>query len=90
MGATASHHEVQHQHRSINSRLGTEVHFENCTLRTVRVEWIGYDGKPRTYSLLRPGESYVQRTYCSHPWQFAAQESEATLVAGDAQVSVLI
>ncbi len=85
MGANSSRPAALH--RSLHSRVATVALFENCTQRTVKVEWLDYGGKPRTYVTLQPGESYRQASYCSHPWQFAPEEAGAPeLVHKDTQV----
>jgi hypothetical protein len=35
---------------------------------------LAYDGRPKAYHALRPGEKREQRTYETHPWTFVAGE----------------
>jgi hypothetical protein len=51
-----------------NSGSNTEVIFENKSDQRVKVVWIGYDGKPRLYHELNPGETKRQNTYANNTW----------------------
>ncbi|MEL6287551.1 MAG: hypothetical protein AAFQ42_01455 [Pseudomonadota bacterium] len=57
--------------KAVDSRKPLSVRFRNETNATRTVMWIDYDGRPKAYRDLAPGESYVQQTYAGHPWMFA-------------------
>ena len=54
--------------KSLTSSQSTYVTFENVSNQTVAVLWLNYNGDPVWYNYLRPGTSYQQQTYVTHPW----------------------
>lgn len=54
--------------RSHDSKLTTQVTFVNNTGDSARVYWLNYQGRREFYKSLRPGESFTQDTYATHPW----------------------
>ena len=55
--------------RSEEARQRTEILFKNTLPEPIRVYWINYQGKEVLYAELKPGESYRQSTYVTHPWR---------------------
>ncbi len=45
-----------------------EVVFENKSQQTVKLVWIGYDGKPKLYGEIGAGKSRVQNSYENNTW----------------------
>jgi hypothetical protein len=59
--------------RSIQSTTPTSIQFVNETLGgVIDVSWIDFQGRPKTYATLQPGQSVVQQTFVSHPWVLTA------------------
>jgi choice-of-anchor C domain-containing protein len=54
--------------RSLEATIHTSIEFTNLTTQVVLIYWIDYQGQPRLYAALQPGNSYVQVTYLTHPW----------------------
>jgi hypothetical protein len=54
--------------RSIEWSTPTSIAFDNNTGDVIRVYWIDYEGVRKFYSEVVSGQSYVQRTYVTHPW----------------------
>jgi von Hippel-Lindau disease tumor suppressor protein len=54
--------------RSHDSKLATQVTFLNTSSESARVYWLNYQGRREFYKALRPGESFTQDTYATHPW----------------------
>jgi von Hippel-Lindau disease tumor supressor len=54
--------------RSIDEAIVTEVTFFNQSPTPIRTYWLDYHGKRKFGSEIRPGDSYVQQTYVTHPW----------------------
>lgn len=46
----------------------TSVEFTNERNQDIQTFWINYDGQRVFYNRLKPGTSYIQKTYVSHPW----------------------
>ena len=44
------------------------MEFENRSQRTVKIVWVGYDGKLRTYGVVKPGGKRTQSTYANATW----------------------
>lgn len=55
---------------SRNSDTPTTVTFVNKSEGTRGVMWIGFDGVPKDYAQLNPGETYTINTFLTHPWMF--------------------
>jgi len=58
------------RYRSVNSDTAVRITFRNATDEPVEVYWVDDRGTPVKYSDLQPGQSYVQDTFSTHPWQF--------------------
>jgi len=56
------------QLRSIEGSSSTSINFVNQTSQSIRTYWLDYQGAPKYYRQLQPGERYSQQTYVSHPW----------------------
>jgi hypothetical protein len=54
--------------RSIEDATLTEVIFFNQSPETIRTYWIDHEGHRQFKSEIRPGDSFVQQTYVTHPW----------------------
>ena len=46
----------------------TTIKWSNCSMRSVQVYWIDYNGKLCPRMRLEPGESYVEASWSTHPW----------------------
>lgn len=57
------------QTKSVSGKFPASLRFVNPTGGTVKVYWLGYDGKPVLYKTLAPGKSYIQGTFVSHAWE---------------------
>jgi dipeptidyl-peptidase 4 len=44
---------------------------ENATGAVLRVEWIGFDGKPQAFGEIQPGATASQGTYVGHVWRIS-------------------
>lgn len=56
--------------RSINSGQAVTIRFTNNSGAHRSVMWIDYQGQPKQYKDLAPGQSYAQQTFVGHPWMF--------------------
>lgn len=54
---------------SAGAGASTRIIFHNATQETVRVDWMDYSGRPRTYFTLRPGQQVTASTYGGHIWR---------------------
>jgi len=54
--------------RSIRWDAPTTMTFVNNTADPLRTYWLDYQGKRKFYAEIPAGQSYVQRTYVTHPW----------------------
>ncbi len=57
-----------------SERLAT-ILFSNNSETEVDILWLNYDGEEVYYNSLKPGESYEQASYFSHPWVVYRSES---------------
>ncbi len=57
-----------------SERLAT-ILFTNNSETEVDILWLNYDGEEVYYNSLKPGESYEQASYFSHPWVIYRAES---------------
>lgn len=55
---------------SRNSDNPVTVTFRNQSDGFRTVMWIGFDGVPKEYAALNPGEEFTINTYLTHPWMF--------------------
>lgn len=56
------------QSHSISGTVRTNIKFVNKTTKLVKIYWLDYSGKRVYYNQLRPGASYTQPTWKTHPW----------------------
>ena len=57
-----------------SDRLAT-ILFTNNSETDIDILWLNYDGEEVYYNTLKPGESYEQASYFSHPWVVYRAES---------------
>ena len=58
----------QKKSRSLGSKTKVNLKFVNQSKKIKNVFWLNFKGKKKLYKKLNPRESYVQRTYLTHPW----------------------
>ncbi|KAM9182553.1 von Hippel-Lindau disease tumor suppressor [Mergus octosetaceus] len=56
--------------RSANTRELSEVVFNNRSPRCVLPVWVDFEGRPRSYPVLRPRTGRVMHSYRGHLWLF--------------------
>ena len=66
--------------RAIDESKLTEVIFFNQSAATIRTYSLDHEGNRKFGSEIRPGDSYVQQTYVTHPW-VVTKEPAKTCVA---------
>ncbi len=54
--------------RSQNSNTPTLITFDNKTNQDKVVMWIGFDGVPKDYGIIRSGQRRDFKTFLTHPW----------------------
>lgn len=54
--------------KSTSGKITTKISFKNRLKQTVKIYWLNYSGRRVLYRQLKPGESYTQQTYVTHPW----------------------
>jgi len=54
---------------SVGGGQATKVVFENGTAAVVTVDWMDFQGHPRTYFTLQPGARVESATYAGHVWR---------------------
>ena len=52
------------------------IKFSNHDIEPFQIFWINYDGQRHPRMLLRPGDSYVESSFSSHPWFIQRGNSE--------------
>ncbi len=57
----------EHRLRSVDCPTATEVIFFNQSPAPIRAYWLDYDGERVFRSEIRPGDSFVQQIYVTHP-----------------------
>lgn len=45
------------------------LHVLNASTHALHIDWIDFDGLPRTYATLRPGEHFQNHTFRGHVWR---------------------
>ena len=55
---------------SQNSDVPVSMTFVNLSDDFRAVYWIGFDGQPKQYATLNPGEEFAINTFMTHPWMF--------------------
>jgi VHL beta domain len=66
------------QLRSVDGDVKTTVKFTNRSKSTRNIYWINYEGERVFYQKLRPGRSYTQQTYVTHPWVSTSNSGKCT------------
>ncbi len=54
--------------KSIKSGSPTTITFVNASNAQRGLLWLGFDGHPKDYGNLAPGQSRTQKTFVGHPW----------------------
>ena len=54
--------------KSIDSKSPTTITFVNASNAQRGLLWLGYDGQPKDYGNIAPGQSRTQKTFLGHPW----------------------
>ena len=55
---------------SQNSDVPVNMTFVNQSDGFRAIYWIGFDGQPKQYATLNPGEEFAISTFMTHPWMF--------------------
>ena len=75
--------------QSVDDILPVTIYFQNKhSSYGMRVSWIDYDGDLVPRKELLPGESYMERSFSTHPWICTAVAWETTAVGGDMQAGM--
>ena len=53
-----------------------EVVFQNKSQRSVKLVWVGYDGKLKVYGEVKPGAMRVQNSYANNCWLITSSTDE--------------
>jgi len=53
---------------SKDDRVECSIKFSNHDIEPFQIFWINYDGQRYPRMLLRPGDSYVESSFSTHPW----------------------
>ncbi len=69
-----------------------EVIFQNKSQRVIKIVWVGYDGKLKTYGELAPGAMLVQNSYANNCWLITTKADEAIgyFICGPARAVAVI
>jgi Zn-dependent protease len=62
--------------RSVRGAIPTAITFTNRGTQALSVYWLNYRGKRVPYAKLAPGQSYVQKTFVTHPWLVVSDPEE--------------
>ena len=54
--------------KSVDSRMNITLRIQNRSGEQRTLLWLDYNGQPKHYKDLAPGESYTQQTLVGHPW----------------------
>ncbi|PIR39186.1 MAG: hypothetical protein COV35_01330 [Alphaproteobacteria bacterium CG11_big_fil_rev_8_21_14_0_20_39_49] len=54
--------------RSIEAKKASTINFINSSNDIRKIYWLDYKGKKVLYRVLKPGDTYTQRTFITHPW----------------------
>jgi hypothetical protein len=65
--------------RSIEDATLTEVIFFNQSSAPIRTYWLDHQGNRKFGSEIRPGDSFVQQTYVTHPWVVTKSTAKACI-----------
>jgi uncharacterized protein YkwD len=64
---------------STEGKIQASITFVNNTNRQVDIYWVNYQCQEVKYNTLRPGQSYNQRTYVTHPWRIRDSQTGSIL-----------
>ena len=64
------------QLHSVDNLQSTEVIFFNQGIVPIRTYWLDFEGKRIFRTEIRPGDSFVQQTYVTHPWVLTSNASK--------------
>ena len=56
--------------KSLNSKKPVTITFVNRTDQSRIVMWLDFEGAPKEYARLQPGEKTTIKTFVTHPWMF--------------------
>ena len=76
--------------RSIEDATVTEVIFFNQSPAPIRTYWIDHQGNRKFGSEIRPGDSFVQQTYVTHPWVVTKSAAKACMAIFQPEASSAI
>jgi von Hippel-Lindau disease tumor supressor len=76
--------------RSIDETKMTEVIFFNQSPATIRTYRLDHQGNRIFGSEIRPGDSYVQQTYVTHPWVVTKGAAKACMAIYQPEASASI
>ena len=62
--------------RSVSGTIPTAITFTNRGTQALSVYWLNYRGERVPYAKLEPGQSYVQKTFVTHPWLIVTDPEE--------------
>lgn len=65
--------------KSVSAGGPTKIKFQNSTDSTITLDWMDYEGRPKTYFTLRKGEQTEASTYVGHVWR--AKNERGTVIA---------
>ena len=64
--------------------------FFNQSPAPIRTYWLDHDGNRKFGSEIRPGDSYVQQTYVTHPWVVTKNSAKVCIAIYQPQESSAI
>ena len=76
--------------RSIDENTMTEVTFFNQSPAPIRTYWLDHQGNRKFGSEIRPGDSFVQQTYVTHPWVVTKSAAKACMAIYQPEASSAI
>jgi hypothetical protein len=76
--------------RSIDDTTVTEVIFFNQSPAPIRTYWLDHEGNRKFGSEIRPGDSYVQQTYVTHPWVVTKSSAKSCVAIFQPEASASI
>ncbi len=78
--------------RSGGGGKATHISFQNASSGIVMLDWMDFEGRPKTYFTLRPGQKGDSATYAGHVWRARDQRGKVLryFVAGEAAGTAVI